>query len=172
MSKHRATSQQTSCKTEVIQIISYSPEQTQILGTHIGELALPGDIFLLSGNLGVGKTCLTQGIAWGLGITEYTISPSFVIVREHQGRLSLYHIDLYRLEDIVEIQELGLDNYLYEDGVCVIEWAEKGISILPSEHLLIEISYLSDTKRCFLLKSNSSHYREMLTQLGRFLPDI
>lgn len=156
----------------MIQISSYNPEQTQSLGTRIGELALRGDIFLLSGDLGVGKTCLTQGIAWGLDITEYTLSPSFVIVREHQGRLPLYHIDLYRLDNITEILELGLDNYLYGDGVCVIEWAEKGISVLPAEHLLIEISYLSDTKRRFSLKSDSSHYQEMLTQLKRFLPEI
>ena len=147
------------------QIISHSPEQTQRLGTRIGELALRGDIFLLSGELGAGKTCLTQGIAWGLDIDEYTLSPSFVIVREHQGRLPLYHIDLYRLDDIAEIMELGLDNYLYGDGVCVIEWAEKGLSILPAEHLLIEISYLSDTERSLTLKSSSQRYREILAQL-------
>jgi len=147
------------------QIISHSPEQTQRLGTRIGELALRGDIFLLSGELGTGKTCLTQGIAWGLDIDEYTLSPSFVIVREHQGRLPLYHIDLYRLDDIAEIMELGLDNYLYGDGVCVVEWAEKGLSILPAEHLLIEISYLSDTERSLTLKSGSQRYREILAQL-------
>ena len=147
------------------QIISHSPEQTQRLGTRIGELALRGDIFLLSGELGAGKTCLTQGIAWGLDIDEYTLSPSFVIVREHQGRLPLYHIDLYRLDDIAEIMELGLDNYLYGDGVCVVEWAEKGLSILPAEHLLIEISYLSDTERSLKLKSGSQRYREIMAQL-------
>jgi len=147
------------------QIISHSPEQTQRLGTRIGELALRGDIFLLSGELGTGKTCLTQGIAWGLDIDEYTLSPSFVIVREHQGRLPLYHIDLYRLDDIAEIMELGLDNYLYGDGVCVVEWAEKGLSILPAEHLLIEISYLSDTERSLQLKSSSPRYREIMAQM-------
>ena len=148
-----------------LELISHSPEQTQRLGIHIGELALGGDIFLLVGSLGAGKTCLTQGIAWGLGINEYTLSPSFVIVRELHGRLPLYHIDLYRLDHIAEIAELGLDDYLYGNGVCVVEWAEKGLTLLPTEHLLIQISYLPDNERSFQLKPNGKRYREIVTQL-------
>ena len=149
-----------------IKLTSYSPEQTQQLGVKIGELALPGDIFLLVGNLGTGKTCLTQGIAWGLDIKEYTLSPSFVIVRELHGRLSLYHIDLYRLDHIEEIVDLGLDDYLYDNGVCVVEWAERGLGALPTEHLMIQISYLSDTERSFQLKPSGKRYREILAQLN------
>tara|TARA_B100001971_G_C18132868_1_gene505819 strand:- start:71 stop:556 length:486 start_codon:yes stop_codon:yes gene_type:complete len=149
-----------------IKLTSYSPEQTQQLGIKIGELALPGDIFLLVGNLGTGKTCLTQGIAWGLDIKEYTLSPSFVIVRELHGRLSLYHIDLYRLDHIEEIVDLGLDDYLYDNGVCVVEWAERGLGALPTEHLMIQISYLSDTERSFQLKPSGKRYREILAQLN------
>ena len=148
-----------------LDLISHSPEETQKLGIRIGELALPGDIFLLVGALGTGKTCLTQGIAWGLGIKEYTLSPSFVIVRELYGRLPLYHIDLYRLDHIEEIMELGLDDYLYGSGICVVEWAEKGLSVLPTEHLLIQISYLSDTERSFQLKPSGKRYLEILAQL-------
>ncbi|GAH41981.1 unnamed protein product [marine sediment metagenome] len=148
-----------------LELISHSPEQTQRLGIRIGELALAGDIFLLVGSLGAGKTCLTQGIAWGLGINEYTLSPSFVIVRELHGRLPLYHIDLYRLDHIEEVEELGLDNYLYGKGVCVIEWAEKGLSVLPAEHLMIQIGYLSDTERSFQLKPSGKRYLEVLDQL-------
>ena len=148
-----------------LELISHSPEQTQRLGIRIGELALGGDIFLLVGSLGAGKTCLTQGIAWGLGINEYTLSPSFVIVRELHGRLPLYHIDLYRLDHIEEVEELGLDNYLYGKGVCVIEWAEKGLSVLPAEHLIIQIGYLSDTERSFQLKPSGKRYLEVLGQL-------
>ena len=148
-----------------LELISHSPEQTQRLGIHIGELALGGDIFLLVGSLGAGKTCLTQGIAWGLGINEYTLSPSFVIVRELHGRLPLYHIDLYRLDHIEEVEELGLDNYLYGKGVCVIEWAEKGLSVLPAEHLIIQIDYLSDTERSFQLEPSGKRYLEVLGQL-------
>ena len=152
-------------RTESLELISHSPEQTQKFGIRIGELALPGDIFLLVGSLGTGKTCLAQGIAWGLGIKEYALSPSFVIIRELHGRLPLYHIDLYRLDHIEEIAELGLDDYLYGNGVCVVEWAEKGLSILPMEHLLIEISYLSDIERRFQLKPSGKRYLKIAAQL-------
>ena len=152
------------------ELISHSPEQTQKIGVCIGKLALAGDIFLLVGTLGTGKTCLTQGIAWGLDIKEYALSPSFVIVRELYGRLPLYHIDLYRLDHIEEIADLGLDEYFYGKGVCVVEWAEKGLSILPAEHLLIEISYLSDTGRSFQLKPSGQRYLEMLAPLKDFTP--
>jgi tRNA threonylcarbamoyladenosine biosynthesis protein TsaE len=151
-----------------LELISHSPEQTQEFGVSIGEFALPSDIFLLVGNLGTGKTCLTQGIAWGLGIKEYAVSPSFVLVRELYGRLPLYHIDLYRLDHLEEISELGLDDYLYGDGVCVVEWAEKGLGMLPIEHLLIQISYLSDAERCFRLKPTGQRYLEIATQLKDF----
>ena len=148
-----------------LELTSHSPEQTQKLGVRIGELALPGDTFLLVGDLGAGKTCLTQGIAWGLGIKEYAASPSFIVVRELYGRLPLYHIDLYRLDHLEEIVELGLDDYLYGSGVCVVEWAEKGLSVLPVEHLLIQISYLSDTERSFQFKPSGKRYLKMLAQL-------
>ena len=151
--------------TNHLELISHSPEETQKFGIRIGELAKPGDIFLLVGGLGTGKTCLVQGIAWGLGIKEYAASPSFVVIRELYGRLPLYHIDLYRLNHIEEIVELGLDDYLYGNGVCVMEWAEKGLSVLPTEHLLIQIGYLSDTERSFQLKPRGKRYLEIVTQL-------
>ena len=148
-----------------LKLISHSPEQTQEFGVRIGKLALPGDVFLLVGELGTGKTCLTQGIARGLDIKDYVLSPSFVLVRELYGRLPLYHMDLYRLDHIEEIADLGLDDYLYGDGVCVVEWAEKGLTVLPIEHLLIKIDYLSDTERSFRLKPNGQRYREIVAQL-------
>jgi len=151
-----------------LELISHSPQQTQKLGMRIGELALPGEVFLLVGHLGTGKTCLTQGIAWGLDIKEYALSPSFVIIRELYGRLPLYHIDLYRLDRIEESMDLGLDDYLYGKGVCVVEWAEKALSILPAEHLLIEIGYLSDTGRSFQMEPSGQRYLEIVAQLKQF----
>ncbi len=151
-----------------LKLVSHSPEQTQKLGVRIGQLALPGDVFLLVGDLGTGKTCLTQGIVWGLGIKEYALSPSFVIIRELYGRLPLYHIDLYRLDRIEESMELGLDDYLYGRGVCVVEWAEKALSILPIERLLIKISYLSDTERSFQMEPGGRRYLEIVAQLKQF----
>ena len=123
---------------------------------------MPGDIYLLVGKLGAGKTCLTQGIAWGLDIQEYTLSPSFVIMRELHGRLPLYHMDFYRLDNILEIADLGLDDYLYGQGVCIIEWAEKGLDILPDDHLLIKINYVSDTERSFEFEPKGERYIELL----------
>ena len=148
-----------------VEIISHSPEQTQKFGVRIGEIALPGDTFLLVGGLGAGKTCLAQGIAWGLNIKEYAVSPSFVVIRELHGRLPLYHIDFYRLDHLEEIAELGLDDYLYGNGVSVVEWAEKGANLLPPEHLLIEMSYVSDTERSLKLKPSGKRYLKMVAQL-------
>jgi tRNA threonylcarbamoyladenosine biosynthesis protein TsaE len=148
-----------------LKLVSHNPEETRSLGLHLGELAQPGDLILLSGNLGVGKTCLTQGIVWGLGSQEYALSPTFVLMREIAGRLPLYHIDLYRLDQIAEIADLGLDDYLYGQGLCVIEWAEKGISILPAEHLLIKIDYLNDNERSFEFIPQGKRYEKLLIQL-------
>ena len=148
-----------------LEIISRSPEGTQKLGASIGKLAQPGDNLLLVGNLGAGKTCLTQGIARGLNIKEYAASPSFVIIRELKGRLPLYHIDFYRLDHLEEIAELGLDDYFYGKGVCVVEWAEKGLNLLPPEHLLIEIGYVADTERSLKFKPSGQRYRQIVAKL-------
>ena len=151
--------------TNFLEIISHSPVQTRQLGASIAELCLAGDVILLVGNLGTGKTCLTQGIACGFGIKEYATSPSFMVVRELYGRLPLYHIDLYRLDRVEEIMDLGLDDYLYGDGVCVVEWAEKGLSVLPKEHLLLEISHLSVTERRIELSPSGKRYLKLLAKL-------
>ncbi|MBN1188567.1 MAG: tRNA (adenosine(37)-N6)-threonylcarbamoyltransferase complex ATPase subunit type 1 TsaE [Dehalococcoidales bacterium] len=151
---------------KTLKLISRSPAETQQLGMQLGKLAQPGYIYLLSGNLGTGKTCLTQGIVWGLDSREYALSPTFVLVREIQGRLPLYHIDLYRLDRVEEIADLGLDEYLYGQGLCVIEWAEKGFSVLPGEHLLVKIEYLEDTERRFELLAQGKRYENLLEQLA------
>jgi tRNA threonylcarbamoyladenosine biosynthesis protein TsaE len=148
-----------------LEIISNSPEETQDFGARLGRLAQPGDVFLLVGELGAGKTCLTQGIARGLGIKGYAASPSFVVVRELYGRLPLYHMDFYRLDNLEEIADLGLDDYLYGQGVSVVEWADKGLSLLPPEHLLVEMSYVSDTSRRLKLKARGKRYRQLVAKL-------
>jgi len=146
-------------------VYSESPAETQRLGEELGRLSQAGDLFLLVGGLGAGKTCLTQGIAWGLGITGYATSPSFVVINEYQGRLTLYHIDLFRLDSIGEVVELGMDDYLYGSGVCVVEWAEKAMGVLPQEYLLVEIGLLSDTSRRLVLNPSGERYIEMLSSL-------
>ena len=150
----------------IINTVSESPQETQQVGMQLGKLSQPGDVFLLVGGLGAGKTCLTQGIAWGLGIEGYAASPSFVLINQYRGRIPLYHIDLYRLDSIEEVNELGLDDYLYGNGVCVVEWAEKAWAVLPRENLTVEMSFLSDTSRSITLKPNGKRYIEMISQLS------
>jgi tRNA threonylcarbamoyladenosine biosynthesis protein TsaE len=152
----------------LFKLTSHNPAETQTIGERLGRLAGPGDLFLLIGNLGSGKTTLTQGIARGLGSAENALSPTFVLMRELKGRLPLYHIDLYRLDRIAEVSDLGLDDYLYGNGLCVIEWAEKGLAVLPAEHLLIRISYLDDNSRSFEFIPEGSRYRKLLNQMRSF----
>jgi tRNA threonylcarbamoyladenosine biosynthesis protein TsaE len=132
---------------------------------------MPGDIILLSGPLGAGKTCLAQGVTQGLGIKEGTASPSYVLMREFAGRLPLYHMDLYRLE-FNEIGELGLDGYLYGRGVCVIEWAEKALTLMPAEHLLIRLAYAGESERSMEIVPVGGHYEEMVRQIADALDSI
>jgi tRNA threonylcarbamoyladenosine biosynthesis protein TsaE len=154
---------------ESVELNSHSPEQTQLLGSYLGELAQKADIFLLVGELGTGKTCLVQGIARGLNVKEYAFSPSFVILREYHGRLPLYHIDFYRLDHIEEIADLGLEDYFSGNGVCVVEWAEKGLQVIPQDNLLITIRYIpaSQTGRSICLKPRGERYSELIRQLKR-----
>jgi tRNA threonylcarbamoyladenosine biosynthesis protein TsaE len=154
-----------SVKKTVLKLTSHSPEETQRLGTELGKLSQAGDVFLLVGNLGSGKTCLTQGIAWGLDVKEYAFSPSFVIVREYHGRLPLYHVDLYRLDHLEEIIDLGLDEYFYGDGVCVVEWADKGMAAMPQENLLITLEHIADTERSIRLEANGKRYSQLMESL-------
>lgn len=153
---------------ECLRLDSNSPEQTQLLGSHLGELARRADVFLLVGELGTGKTCLIQGIARGLAVKEYAFSPSFVILREYHGRLPLYHIDLYRLDRIEEIADLGLEEYFYGEGVAVVEWAERGLQVVPRERLLISLQYVpaSETARSICLKPQGQRYRELTEEVA------
>jgi tRNA threonylcarbamoyladenosine biosynthesis protein TsaE len=135
---------------------SNSPEHTREIGRRIGAKAEPGDVLLLVGELGAGKTTITQGILWGLGGNEYARSPTFVLVNQYPARLSMYHMDLYRLESIDEIENLGLDDYLYGDGVCVVEWADKAPGYFPVNHVEIRLEVIDDTTRKITMKSEST----------------
>jgi len=146
------------------EMISIGAKQTQYIGEKLGQMAVAGDVILLQGNLGAGKTCLTQGIARGLDITDNVISPTFVLVRQYYGRLPLYHIDLYRLDVLQEMADLGLDDSSYEKGVCVVEWAEKGFEVLPPEHLLIQLEHVSLRKRSLRFIPRGKRYEELINQ--------
>ena len=119
---------------------THSMEETRELGRQMGTAAGPGDVLTLSGDLGVGKTVFTKGFALGIGVTEAVSSPTFTIVQEyHSGRLPLYHFDVYRIGDLEEMDEVGFDDYVYGDGVSLIEWAELIEEILPEKRTRILI---------------------------------
>ena len=122
-------------------VLTRSPEETQEVGRALGELAQPGDVILLAGPLGAGKTCLTQGIAMGLGIPGYVRSPTFVLMARYSGRLTLHHLDLYRIGSFEEAWDLGLDEQLFGEGVCVIEWAGRAAELFPEDCLWIDFEY-------------------------------
>ena len=138
-----------------------NPEETQTLGEKLGKTLKQGDIIALVGDLGTGKTCLTQGIARGVGIApdEVVNSPSYILINEYNGAIPIYHIDLYRLEDGNEIAELGLSEYMEGDGICIIEWAERMAESLPDTCIKIYIT-LADTNA-----SHSDEARESIPQI-------
>ena len=125
-----------------------TPEETFELGKKIGEKALPGQIYTLTGDLGVGKTVFTQGVAYGLGITEAISSPTFTIIQVYEsGRLPFYHFDVYRIGDIEEMEEIGYDDYFFGEGICLIEWANLIEEILPEK--LINVTIEKDLEQGF-----------------------
>lgn len=124
-----------------------SAAETVELGCMIGKALKPNDVIALIGPLGAGKTTFVQGVALGLGIKDYITSPTFIIINEHLGRIPLYHIDLYRLEDQASIEDLGIEEYFTKGGVCVIEWAERLGELLPEEAKKIELQVISEDER-------------------------
>jgi len=136
-------------ETSHLTVISGNPEETIFIGKIIGENLIIADVVALVGELGTGKTCFTQGIARGIGVPEeYQItSPSFTLINEYRGRLLLYHFDLYRLTGVRDIEDMGYEEYLFGEGVSVIEWADKIKNILPDQTLFISFKYIDENKR-------------------------
>lgn len=124
-----------------MQLMTRNPIETEALGERIGSAAESGDVILLAGELGAGKTCLARGIARGLGSPDHVSSPSFVLVNEYRGRVPMFHVDLYRLENAdADAEILGLWDQA-EEGLLVVEWPERGIGALPPATLLVKIDY-------------------------------
>lgn len=141
------------------EIESFSAEETYALGEKIGQEARPGQVYTLIGDLGVGKTVFTQGVAAGLGITEPVSSPTFTIVQIYdEGRMPFYHFDVYRIGDPEEMEEVGFEDCIYGEGLCLIEWANLIEEILPPVYTQVQIE--KDLSRGF-------DYRKItLTRIG------
>jgi tRNA threonylcarbamoyladenosine biosynthesis protein TsaE len=151
-----------------LQLSTDGPQQTGQLGARLGSLLLSGDLLCLEGNLGAGKTCLTQGIGRGLGLEMPITSPTFIIVNEYRllnRRYKLYHIDLYRVQSTAEARVTGLDDYIYGNGICVIEWAERVRELLPQDRLWITMRYLAATRRALSFEAQGVRSQALLDQL-------
>lgn len=137
-----------------MKIITNNENETYNIGIKIGKQLKAGDILSLNGDLGAGKTYLTKGIAKGLGIEDYITSPTFTILNEYKGRIPLYHFDVYRINDVEEMYEIGFEEYLYGNGVCIIEWGSMVEEILPEDTINIKIKNLGEFSREIEIKSD------------------
>lgn len=138
-----------------------SEEETIKLGYIIGKKLFPESVIALIGDLSAGKTTLTKGIAQGLNVQQVINSPTFTIIKEYEGDLNLYHMDVYRIQN----EDLGFEEYFYHDGVTVIEWADNIKSFLPDERLIIKIEKISDNQRQIELEPIGTKYEKLCEEL-------
>ena len=155
---------------DTIRIQLRNLSDTEKLGRFLGETAGPGDIICLDGDLGAGKTTLSQAIARGLQVPEncYVTSPSFAILHEYEGRIPLYHMDFYRLQGVDEVLDLGFEEYFYLSGLTVIEWSKRALEILPEERLLLEILRDNDESRTVIIQATDLFRKRALDILKVF----
>ncbi len=151
----------------MLDFISHSAAQTVRIGQRLGEHLQPGDVLLLQGTLGVGKTQLVKGVALGLGSTDLVTSPSFVLLNEYCAgtaarEMPIYHVDLYRISDPSEVDTIGLEEIWNAQGVCLIEWAERAQDRLPEAHLAVQMGHLDDTKRVLRFVPHGERFQRLI----------
>lgn len=129
------------------EIITRSPDETEQLGCKLAKRLVPGDVISLKGDLGSGKTLFTQGIGSGLHVRDAITSPSFTLVQEYRADIPMYHFDLYRLNSLSDVEDLGFDGYLESGGIVIIEWAEKGDGLIPENHISVEFSRVMEEEK-------------------------
>ena len=149
----------------IFEMESPSPARTRRLGSDLGRLAQAGDVILLTGDLGSGKTTLVQGISRGLGIREPARSPTFVLVSEHHGRLPLYHVDLYRVGGLEEAIDIGIEEFVEGEGVCVVEWADRAPDVFPSERLSIHLEMTGARTRRLKISASGARYEALASKV-------
>lgn len=139
------------------EFISTSPEQTLAIGEQLADSLEAGDIICLHGDLGAGKTHLVKGLSKGLGISEHKVnSPTFTLIHEYSGRIPLYHFDLYRVKHASELRDIGVDDYLYGSGICVIEWPELIENDLPGNAVHVTIEKIDTSTRKLIIRNSGS----------------
>ncbi|MFO7584160.1 MAG: tRNA (adenosine(37)-N6)-threonylcarbamoyltransferase complex ATPase subunit type 1 TsaE [Anaerolineales bacterium] len=149
-------------------LTTHSPEETRQLGRKLGQLLRPGDLLCLQGDLGAGKTTLTQGIAEGWGSADSVSSPTFVMVNLYRAAdgTPLYHMDAYRIESLPEAAQLGLDDMLAE-GALIVEWPERIEPLLPKERLWLTLTHISETERQLEINANGARHETLLQAIGK-----
>ncbi|MBN1351794.1 tRNA (adenosine(37)-N6)-threonylcarbamoyltransferase complex ATPase subunit type 1 TsaE [candidate division KSB1 bacterium] len=141
-----------------MKIITHSENETIEFGHKLADSLKPGDVVALIGELGSGKTCLTRGICQGFDVKEDVTSPTFVLINEYRGRIPIYHFDFYRLDSSEEVLNLGVDDYFNEkDGLCLIEWADRALSVLPAKRIEIKLTSLFEQNKEFDREIEVSH---------------
>ncbi|HWP46115.1 MAG TPA: tRNA (adenosine(37)-N6)-threonylcarbamoyltransferase complex ATPase subunit type 1 TsaE [Candidatus Limnocylindrales bacterium] len=148
-------------------LLSQSPEETHRLGIKLGKNLDAGDVVALTGELGSGKTCLIQGITVGLDILNprQVTSPTFTLINEYQGRVPIYHFDLYRINKLEELFDLGFEEYFYGKGVTLVEWAEKILDWLPPQRLSVYLKILSEGQREIQLSTSQTKFERLFQSL-------
>ncbi len=151
-----------------MEIILKGLEETKKFGIKLGKMLKSEDIVCLNGDLGAGKTTLTKSIGLGLGVTDYITSPTFALINEYTGRVPVYHFDVYRLENVDELYDLGFDEYFYGKGVSIIEWAEKIEKLLPKERIVLDIEKgKAIDERRINIRGYGDRYIEILKELEK-----
>lgn len=143
----------------------FNQREMEELAKRLSTLLGPGDVICLTGDLGAGKTTFTQALAKGLGVDEYVTSPTFTLIQEYEGRLPLYHFDVYRIQDVSEMEDIGYEEYFYGKGITVIEWASLIEEILPPDKMWIEIQSSGFSEREICFNGTNTYYEKMIKEL-------
>jgi tRNA threonylcarbamoyladenosine biosynthesis protein TsaE len=146
----------------MIVICTQNSEETMDFGERLGAALEAGDVVALFGDLGAGKTTMTKGIARGVGVTSEIHSPTFTLIHEHSGRVPFYHVDLYRLAGDEDVEFLGLEEYVFGDGITVIEWADRAPRLLPEERLEITLGFTGDEQREMKINATSERLQRIV----------
>ncbi|TCO76432.1 tRNA (adenosine(37)-N6)-threonylcarbamoyltransferase complex ATPase subunit type 1 TsaE [Marinisporobacter balticus] len=150
-----------------MEMISNSERKTYDLGYKLGTLLKASDVVCLTGDLGAGKTAISKAIAKGLEVGECVTSPTFTIIHEYEGRVPLYHFDVYRIGEIEEMEDLGYEEYFYGEGVCLIEWASQIRELIPKAHLWIHIKKIDENTRKIEITGTNHHFEGIIEELKK-----
>ncbi len=151
----------------MVRIVLKGLKETEEFGEKLGSILKPGDIISLTGDLGAGKTALTKSIGKGLGVEDYITSPTFTLINEYKGRINLYHFDVYRLEGSMDLYDLGFEEYIYSDGISIIEWGDKIEEALPKERINIRIEKGTELdERIIYIYGEGERFEQFIKELN------